>query len=116
MCPNVSFIQRLHCKLTAEITDSLSTRDNVPYKEVPVLIRARVSMYVPYSLSDLLEELLVAGESEGGEGSAQQAHETRAEGQQTQDLVAAHMLQLVVLCTWAEQGGGEGQGDHVTDM
>ena len=55
-------------------------------------------MYSPDCPANLLDELLVPGESEGGEGCPKQTDETRAECNQPQNLVARTMSHTIVIC------------------
>ena len=62
-------------------------------------MRLPISMCSPDCPANLLDELLVTGEPEGGEGCPKQTDETRAERNQSQNLVARTMSHTIVTCT-----------------
>ncbi len=53
-------------------------------------------MYAPDSPSDLLDELLVPGESQRGEGGAEESDEAGTEGQEAEHVVARLIVDVKV--------------------
>ena len=62
-------------------------------------MRLPISMCSPDCPANLLDELLVPGEPEGGEGCSKQTNEACAECNQPQNLVACAMSHTIITCT-----------------